>query len=65
MTARTLRSAVGAARSYVDESLVAENICLDLSRMDRILEWDPVGGTVEVEPGVTLRQLWQLILVHI
>lgn len=49
----------GAGRSYGDASLSAENICLDLTRMRRILEWDPQGGRIVVEPGVTLRQLWQ------
>jgi decaprenylphospho-beta-D-ribofuranose 2-oxidase len=49
----------GAGRSYGDASLAAENICLDLTRMNRILEWDPATGVIAVEPGVTLRQLWQ------
>src|SRR5262249_28453701 len=37
----------------------AENLCLDTSRMTRILEWDPGTGRIRVEPGVTVRQLWQ------
>lgn len=49
----------GAGRSYGDASLARENICLDLTRMNRILAWDPVAGIVTVEPGVTIRQLWQ------
>jgi decaprenylphospho-beta-D-ribofuranose 2-oxidase len=49
----------GAGRSYGDASLLAENICLDLTRMNRILAWDPSSGVMTVEPGVTLRQLWQ------
>jgi decaprenylphospho-beta-D-ribofuranose 2-oxidase len=49
----------GAGRSYGDASLLAENICLDLTRMNRILAWDPATGVIKVEPGVTLRQLWQ------
>ena len=49
----------GAGRSYGDASLAAENISLDLTRMNRILEWDPDRGLIKVEPGVTLRQLWQ------
>ena len=52
----------GAGRSYGDASLAAENICLDLSRMNRILAWDPSTGVIEVEPGVTLRQLWQYVI---
>ena len=49
----------GAGRSYGDASLNGENICLDLTRMNRILDWNPQAGIIEVEPGVTLRQLWQ------
>src|SRR5258708_23391938 len=27
--------------------------------MTRILEWNPATGIIKMEPGVTLRQLWQ------
>jgi len=49
----------GAGRSYGDASLASEQICLDLSRMNRILKWDRTRGIIRVEPGVTIRQLWQ------
>lgn len=49
----------GGGRSYGDAALLAENICLDLTRFNRILDWDAQSGIVAVEPGVTLRQLWQ------
>ena len=49
----------GAGRSYGDASLNAEEICLDLSRMKRILEWNPQTGVIDVEPGVTIRDIWQ------
>lgn len=49
----------GGGRSYGDASLAAENISLDLSRMNRVLEWNPKTGVIAIEPGVTLRQLWQ------
>jgi decaprenylphospho-beta-D-ribofuranose 2-oxidase len=49
----------GAGCSYGDASLNAEQIVLDLSRMNRVLEWDPGTGLIRVEPGVTIRQLWQ------
>jgi decaprenylphospho-beta-D-ribofuranose 2-oxidase len=49
----------GGGRSYGDASLNAEQIVLDLTRMNRILDWDPAGGVIRVEPGVTIRQLWQ------
>jgi decaprenylphospho-beta-D-ribofuranose 2-oxidase len=49
----------GAGCSYGDASLNAERIVLDLTRMDRILEWDPATGVARVEPGVTIGQLWR------
>ena len=49
----------GAGRTYGDGSLSSENICLDLTRMNRILRWNPKTGVIELEPGVTVRQLWQ------
>ena len=49
----------GAGRSYGDASLNAENIVLDLTRMRRILAWDPLSGVITVEAGVTIQQLWQ------
>lgn len=52
----------GAGRSYGDASLNAENICLDLTRMSRILDWNPDQGVIKVEPGVTIGQLWRYVL---
>jgi decaprenylphospho-beta-D-ribofuranose 2-oxidase len=52
----------GAGRSYGDAALAAENVCLDLTRMNRILDWDPNRGVMRVEPGVTIRQIWQYAL---
>lgn len=52
----------GGGRSYGDASLNAENISLDLTRMNRILDWNPATGIISVEPGVTLRQLWQYVV---
>src|SRR5436309_9804335 len=52
----------GAGRSYGDASLNAENVVLDLTRMNRILDWNPATGIISVEPGVTIRQLWQYTL---
>jgi len=49
----------GAGRSYGDASLNAEGIALDLTRMKRILGWDPETGIIRVEPGVTIQQVWQ------
>ncbi len=52
----------GAGRSYGDASINSENIVLDLTRMNRILDWDPSTGVIRVEPGVTIKQLWEYIL---
>jgi decaprenylphospho-beta-D-ribofuranose 2-oxidase len=52
----------GAGRSYGDASLNAENICLDLTRMSRILDWNPDQGVIKLEPGVTIGQLWRYVL---
>lgn len=49
----------GAGRSYGDASMGRETVGLDLTRMNRILSWDPQGGIIEVEPGVLLRDLWR------
>jgi decaprenylphospho-beta-D-ribofuranose 2-oxidase len=52
----------GAGRSYGDAALNSENLVLDLTRLNRILSWDPAGGIITVEPGVTIKQLWEYIL---
>jgi FAD/FMN-containing dehydrogenase len=52
----------GAGQSYGDAALNAENVCLDLSRMTRVLAWDPANGVITVEPGVTIQQLWRYVL---
>ena len=49
----------GAGRSYGDASLGSERIVLDLSRMDRILSWDPSTGVFDGEAGVTIERLWR------
>src|SRR5258706_2403508 len=52
----------GSGRSYGDAAIGAENIVLDTSRMNRILEWNPQTGVITMEPGVTMEQLWQYII---
>ncbi|MBY0279394.1 FAD-binding oxidoreductase [Candidatus Binatia bacterium] len=52
----------GAGQSYGDASLNTAQVVLDVSRMTRILSWDPGRGVIRVEPGVTIRQLWQYVL---
>ena len=52
----------GAGRSYGDAAFRAEAIILDLERMRRILAWDPRSGVIDVEPGVTVQELWRFAL---
>lgn len=52
----------GGGNSYGDAAMNDENIVLDLCRMNRILAWDPENGRITVEPGVTLRRLWEYVL---
>lgn len=49
----------GMGRSYGDAALLAENICLDLTRMNRILDWNPHTGRITVEPGATIGDIWR------
>jgi len=30
--------------------------------MNRVLDWDPEAGRIRLEPGVTIRQLWEYVL---
>lgn len=52
----------GSGNSYGDAACNESNIVLDLTRCDRILEWDPSTGVITVEPGVRLQRLWEYIL---
>ncbi len=52
----------GGGCSYGDPFQNEEEIVLDLSRMRRILEWDPQTGLITVEAGITIANLWQFVL---
>lgn len=52
----------GSGCSYGDANLAARGDVLDLSRMNRILAWDPARGRAVCEPGVTIEMLWRRIL---
>lgn len=49
----------GAGQSYGDAALNSEQIVVCLAQMNRITHWSPANGVVELEPGVTLAQLWR------
>jgi FAD/FMN-containing dehydrogenase len=49
----------GGGDSYGDAFQNAEEIVLDLSRMTRVLDWNPVTGRIALEPGVQIAHLWR------
>jgi FAD/FMN-containing dehydrogenase len=54
----------GTGNSYGDASTGSRGWVVDCSRFARILAFDPDTGVAEVEPGVTLRDLWRHVLPH-
>jgi len=54
----------GAGCSYGDAATNTDGHVLDLSRMNRILQFDPATGLVTVEPGVTVRDLWRHAIAY-
>jgi decaprenylphospho-beta-D-ribofuranose 2-oxidase len=52
----------GAGTGLGDAALNAENIAIEMTRMNRVLSWDPVEGRIEVEPGVTVGELWRRVI---
>jgi len=52
----------GGGNSYGDASVNERGHVLDVSRMNRILDWNPETGVVEAQGGVTIAQLWRHIL---
>ena len=52
----------GAGRSYNDAALNSAGIVMDLTGMNKILDWNPETGVITAEPGVTLEKLWQIVL---
>jgi len=52
----------GAGRSYGDANIGSETILLDVSRMNQILHFDSAQGTIDCESGVTLEQIWRLVI---
>ena len=58
---RTGRKVVlrGSGRSYGDANIGRECLVLDITRMRRILDWDPDSGLIDCEGGVTIEDLWR------
>ncbi len=54
----------GGGNSYGDASINGRGHSLDCSRMNRVLNFDPVSGVANLEAGATIEQLWKHILPH-
>ncbi len=54
----------GSGCSYGDASVNERGHVLELTRMNRILAFDPSSGIANCEAGVTIEQLWKTILPH-
>ncbi len=52
----------GAGHSYTDAALNTNGVVIDVTGMRRILSWDPEQGIMQVEPGVTLRDIVRVAL---
>jgi FAD/FMN-containing dehydrogenase len=52
----------GSGQSYGDAALNTRSFVLDLTKLRRILSWDKTAGVIEVEPGVTVADLWRHVL---
>jgi decaprenylphospho-beta-D-ribofuranose 2-oxidase len=64
-TARKLGISViphGTGHSYTDAALNTNGVIIDVTGMRRILSWDPERGIMQVEPGVTLRDMVHVAL---
>ncbi|MBK8975198.1 MAG: FAD-binding oxidoreductase [Planctomycetes bacterium] len=54
----------GAGRSYGDASTNTGGRVLDVTALDRILDFDPETGIAHVQPGVRIRDLWRHAIPH-
>lgn len=49
----------GAGRSYGDAALNTGGLVVDITRMDRLIRWEPQTGELEAEAGLTIEGLWR------
>ena len=54
----------GAGRSYGDASLNGGAVVIGTERLSRVLAFDRDAGTIDVEPGVTIEDIWRATLDH-
>ena len=52
----------GAGHSYTDAALNTGGVIIDVTGMRSILSWDPERGIMQVEPGVTMRDMVRVAL---
>lgn len=52
----------GSGRSYGDLALNGAGLIVDMRGMNRMLSWNPVTGTAEVQGGLTIEGLWRRTL---
>ena len=52
----------GAGRSYNDAALNSAGIMINLTRMNKLISWNPESGLITAEPGLTLENLWHVVL---
>src|SRR5258707_328428 len=50
---------LGGRHSYNDAVLNAERLALDISQRRRVLAWNHAQGIIQVEPGVTIGDIWR------
>jgi FAD/FMN-containing dehydrogenase len=54
----------GTGNSYGDAAIAHRELVVDTAGMNRVLSLDQERGIIEVEPGVTIRDLWTHVLPH-
>jgi len=54
----------GAGRSYGDAALNENRVVIGTANLNRVLSFDAEAGIIDVEPGVTVEDLWRTVLPH-
>ncbi|MCB1191925.1 MAG: FAD-binding oxidoreductase [Leptospiraceae bacterium] len=52
----------GGGNSYGDAAINSEGLVVDLSNYNKILDWNEETGTIRLESGVTIQQLWEFAI---
>jgi FAD/FMN-containing dehydrogenase len=56
--------ATGLHRSYGDSALNSDGALIDMSRLDRVMAFDPVSGVLRAEGGASLDEILQIVVPH-